>query len=65
MSFLSGVHFLTDSQCKSHPNTEGQDASDSCLPAYPWNTSKAWDDYTHGNALVDKTCGQMARCVGA
>merc|ERR1719272_82213 len=40
------------------------DASPDCLPINPWNTSKDWTDYTAGGALVDKTCGQMARYMG-
>ena len=40
------------------------DASPSCLPANPWNTSKDWTQYTAGGALVDPTCQQMARYMG-
>ena len=40
------------------------DASPDCLPINPWNTSKDWTQYTAGHALVDKTCGQMARYMG-
>ena len=31
------------------------------LPAYPWNTTFPFDAYAAGGALVDRTCGQMAR----
>jgi hypothetical protein len=36
-----------------------------CLPQYPWNTTFPFGPYGHfGNALVDPTCGEMARYVG-
>ena len=35
-----------------------------CLPQYPWNTTFPFGPYGHfGNALVDPTCGEMARYV--
>lgn len=36
---------------------------DEPLPTYPWNTTNPFNAYAAGNALVDKTCGQMARSV--
>ena len=40
------------------------DASESCLPSYPWNTTSNFGLYAGGGALVDTTCGQMARYMG-
>jgi len=34
------------------------------LPSYPWNTTNPFDKYAAGGALVDTSCGQMARYFG-
>jgi len=41
-----------------------QDGADSCLPVNPWDTTDPFSAYAAGGALVDKTCGEMARYMG-